>query len=219
MGDEYEAIRLCVRGVPIGRLPASVKWLQPLLNERKIHVEAQVVDCPAQLDRMSSIAVRLRVSLCHAAFANEAEIRVSTDHGRTDRPLCSLLAAAGLQPVGERSDGGGGGEGDTATPGVEDSLAEEAATASENEVPDTGPDAAAAIAGDSMDVDGGEAAVSQLAEAQPAAETPLCEDALKAASPASTDAQVATSSGASDAQQAASPEAADAPPSEPAPTW
>ena len=50
------------------------RWLQPLLAEGKVEVQAAVVHAPAQLDRMSSIRVALRVLLCRAAFAEAAEL-------------------------------------------------------------------------------------------------------------------------------------------------
>ena len=45
------------------------RWLQPLLAEGKVEVQAAVAHAPAQLERMSSIRVSLRVLLCRAAFA------------------------------------------------------------------------------------------------------------------------------------------------------
>ena len=106
--EEPQLLRFCVRGVPVGRVPAGVtKWLQPLLAEGKIEVQAAVLQAPAQLELMSSIRVRLRVCVCHAAFAEGAELARLTggamelEHGASERPLCSLLEALGLQPVGE----------------------------------------------------------------------------------------------------------------------
>ena len=42
--DEPQLLRFCARGVTVGRVPASVaKWLQPLLAEGKVEVQAAVL--------------------------------------------------------------------------------------------------------------------------------------------------------------------------------
>ena len=90
--DEPQLLRFCARGVTVGRVPASVvKWLQPLLAEGKVEVQAAVVQAPAQLELMSSIRVRLRVWLCHAAFAEGTELARLTgaspwEHGASEPP-------------------------------------------------------------------------------------------------------------------------------------
>ena len=48
--------------------------MQPLLAEGKVEVQAAVAHAPAQLERMTSIRVALRVLLCRAAFAEAAEL-------------------------------------------------------------------------------------------------------------------------------------------------
>ena len=50
------------------------RWLQPLLAEGKVEVQAAVAHVPPQLERMSSIRVALRVLLRRAAFAEAAEL-------------------------------------------------------------------------------------------------------------------------------------------------
>ena len=50
------------------------RWLQPLLAEGKVEVQAAVAHAPAHLERMASIRVSLRVLLCRAAFAEAAEL-------------------------------------------------------------------------------------------------------------------------------------------------
>ena len=50
------------------------RWLQPLLAEGKVEVQAAVAHAPPHLERMTSIRVTLRVLLCRAAFAEAAEL-------------------------------------------------------------------------------------------------------------------------------------------------
>ena len=95
-------------GQAIGRLPASIaRFVQPLLADGKVEVDAAVVGAPAKLELMTSVLIRLHVRVFRAAFDAPAAL---VEDSSLDRRLAfaRLLDAMKLPlcdpPIGLPSD-------------------------------------------------------------------------------------------------------------------